>query len=745
MVRKNGGFSWIYRSLIIALALLGPVHYSFTLGSAEHKATSGLSYVPMGYKDVANYYLPSFGVKSFINHDSWEVTDFERRAIVFSMLDQYEQTHLTQGKYIERESVASILKDLHIFCGKNDPLSKNDELGNHLFARINKTETVFGEAVLAHMVANPVRDIQTLQDRQEFIQALINDPAFYTQVEQVVEELKGIEENIIPIWKSRRSIIKGQGNHYYFTADGFKDYNTNQYMLEFRNRFFPLLTASRTILLSEFLEATFHHWLHQTQHNAREIGIVIAGLIGLAGGKLGANEDGTPQDLTPYKIPALLSIFGGLLKKAWFSTVGENRDEKDIFGQNFSGPTMVGHLMHFSQMLLFYYGKYEAVKGIYNSEVTRREFLKGLKGTLVGTKQLFTTFELANKTLKQHNFMPIVDKQHALRDFFLGEERSESLQHLKQLLKTNTFKKDTGISFFPPHMGRILVAYKHVDTVRADLVGPLQVLGQLDAYLSIAKLYKEYKDERVSYSFAQYSNAKLPYFQATDSWNPFVDTDKAVVNDVELGIAHGMRGMILTGSNMGGKSTILKGSALDIWLAQSLTIAPGELVKLTPFGYLGSSLNVADFTGKASSYKAEGLRAQSLLRGKNRCDEDLLGLFIIDELYKGTHADYGAEQCCLFAKELLECPYVLFIFASHFTPRINDLELETEGACENWKVDAIKQPGGGFELPHKLARGVSTVNIAAEIVNQLMADIPSWKEAQGMKKDKIQELAASPV
>jgi len=82
------------------------------------------------------------------------------------------------------------------------------------------------------------------------------------------------------------------------------------------------------------------------------------------------------------------------------------------------------------------------------------------------------------------------------------KQDDEQAQDFLNLLKKGTFKGQP--SFFSFN-GRVLASFKQMYEVKDKLVGQLKAVGQVDAYLSIAKLYKKHaRNSNATYSFVEY-------------------------------------------------------------------------------------------------------------------------------------------------------------------------------------------------------------------------------------------------
>jgi hypothetical protein len=156
----------------------------------------------------------------------------------------------------------------------------------------------------------------------------------------------------------------------------------------------------------------------------------------------------------------------------------------------------------------------------------------------------------------------------------------------------------------------------------------LRALGEFEAFSSVAGLaYDE-----PGFVFPELVSAP-PSFVAQALGHPLIDASRRVTNDVRLpgpGTA-----LLVTGSNMGGKSTLLR----SIGLASVLTSAGGpvcaERLVVSPLA-VRTCLNVRDsLAGNESHFYAEVRRLSEVVDATRG---DLPVLFLLDEVLHGTNA-----------------------------------------------------------------------------------------------------------
>jgi hypothetical protein len=124
-----------------------------------------------------------------------------------------------------------------------------------------------------------------------------------------------------------------------------------------------------------------------------------------------------------------------------------------------------------------------------------------------------------------------------------------------------------------------------------------------------------------------------PLLEGVGLGHPLLPESRMVRNDVVLGTNR--RVLIVSGSNMAGKSTLLRTVGVNVVLAQAGAPVRAERLRLSPLG-VGATLRIQDsLQGGRSRFFAEITRLRQLV--------DLAGgspplLFLLDELLHGTNS-----------------------------------------------------------------------------------------------------------
>jgi len=143
-------------------------------------------------------------------------------------------------------------------------------------------------------------------------------------------------------------------------------------------------------------------------------------------------------------------------------------------------------------------------------------------------------------------------------------------------------------------------------------------------------------------------------------------TSEFVPNDLTLGLhredGSTPRVLLLSGVNMGGKSTCLRQTCLIAILAQIGCFVPAEECSLTPVDRIFTRLGASDriLMGQ-STFFVELAETAAALRGATR-----RSLVIMDELGRGTSTFDGTAIASATVKHLVERSKCLSLFATHY-------------------------------------------------------------------------------
>jgi len=184
------------------------------------------------------------------------------------------------------------------------------------------------------------------------------------------------------------------------------------------------------------------------------------------------------------------------------------------------------------------------------------------------------------------------------------------------------------------HLAYAIERWRHTSgpAVRRWLVAA----GEVEALLSLAGYHYEHPDD----VFPDLS-AGTPCFDGEGLGHPLLSDTVTVRNDVRL--AGELRVLVVSGSNMSGKSTLLRTVGVNAVLAQAGAPVRARRLRLTPLE-IGASIRFQDsLQAGVSRFYAEITRLGLIMR---RAGEAPPVLFLIDELLQGTNSHdrrIGAE------------------------------------------------------------------------------------------------------
>ncbi len=163
----------------------------------------------------------------------------------------------------------------------------------------------------------------------------------------------------------------------------------------------------------------------------------------------------------------------------------------------------------------------------------------------------------------------------------------------------------------------------------------LSAIGEIEALLSLSA----YSYEHPADPFPEFLDGS-PCFNASALGHPLLPAATCVRNDVS--VCGQTRAMLISGSNMSGKSTLMRAVGINTVLAMAGAPVRAARLQLTPF-HLGASILVQDSLHEGSSrFYAEITR----LRAICALAEEHPVLFLLDELLQGTNSKdrlIGAE------------------------------------------------------------------------------------------------------
>ncbi len=158
-----------------------------------------------------------------------------------------------------------------------------------------------------------------------------------------------------------------------------------------------------------------------------------------------------------------------------------------------------------------------------------------------------------------------------------------------------------------------------------------------------------------------------------------------IANDLSLDEA--TRLLVITGPNMGGKSTYMRQAALIIILAHIGSFVPADRLRVGPIDRIFTRIGASDdLAGGRSTFMVEMTETATILN--NATEQSLV---LMDEIGRGTSTFDGLSLAWAAAHHMGETTRAFTLFATHYF-ELTALAQEL-GACDNVHLDATEHRG----------------------------------------------------
>jgi DNA mismatch repair protein MutS len=186
-----------------------------------------------------------------------------------------------------------------------------------------------------------------------------------------------------------------------------------------------------------------------------------------------------------------------------------------------------------------------------------------------------------------------------------------------------------------------------------------------------------------------------------------------VPNDLELDTSRRM--LVITGPNMGGKSTYMRQSALIALLARIGSFVPADAAEIGPIDRIFTRIGASDdLAGGRSTFMVEMTEAANILN--NATDQSLV---LMDEIGRGTSTYDGLSLAWACAQHLGRRVRAFALFATHYF-ELTSLADELE-SCANVHLDATEH-GEQLIFLHAVKEGPANQSYGLQVA--ALAGVP---------------------
>ncbi len=546
----------------------------------------------------------------------------------------------------------NVLRDLNIFY------DSNQNKDNSVFNIINNTSTLYGEYTLRFWLSSPTTNINILKKRQKNIKLLLTQKDLYQNITDRINNIINSENKILWFWQDINEDIQSLYDIVYFKIPYIDTLlNNNELILNISNIYKIFIAPSLTIL--------------------------------------------TP--IMTFIIPYILLMIFNKNKNIQFTSF-----IKLIYNTMSYMPSMFNILPQQYSNKAKYFSLFMA--GIW-------VFLYVQSGyySVISSMQTHKIINILHKKINTiaNLIRNVTEIKTITNNIKMLYKIDEELEYFNNIFKSDIFYNGPKIM---SNKGKILSIYHNFLDNKDKLINILKYIGEIDVYMSLAKLYNKFKSSDNRYCFAKYIKCKVPNILVNNIWHPNLNNNPHLNSIV---IDKNNKNLLITGPNRAGKSIFIKSLAISILFSQTIGIVCASQYKITPFTIINSYLHIPDSTGHCSLFEAEMYRAKdhiNMLKNKERA------FIIMDEIFTSTNYVEGYSAAYAIGKKLSQFNNSVSIITTHFTG-LNKLEEDTGGKIKNYKFSIDRDKDGQIIYTYNLERGYSQQYIALELLKDSNFDI----------------------
>ncbi len=284
-------------------------------------------------------------------------------------------------------------------------------------------------------------------------------------------------------------------------------------------------------------------------------------------------------------------------------------------------------------------------------------------------------------------------------------------------------------------LAREKILYQQVLDHLLSFISPLQTNAGAVASVDVLCCFAE-RAESLKYVQPKFIQASS--LEIVAGRHPVVEniTQPFVSNDASLNAYRQL--LLITGPNMGGKSTYMRQTALIVLLAHCGCFVPANIANIGEIDRIFTRIGASDdLAGGRSTFMVEMTETANILH--NATDKSLV---LLDEIGRGTSTFDGLSLAWAVAKQLLDKNKSLTLFATHYfelTRIVDDCK-----QAANIHLDAVehgKDESKNIVFLHKVEAGAANQSYGIQVAQ--LAGIP--KSVVTSAKRKLTQLENNQV
>lgn len=327
-----------------------------------------------------------------------------------------------------------------------------------------------------------------------------------------------------------------------------------------------------------------------------------------------------------------------------------------------------------------------------------------------------------------------------IQGFFIEVNRSQAERVPTDYVRRQTVKsaerfvtpelksfEDKVLSARERSLARERQLYEDLLTVLIAELGPLQSTATA---LSTLDVLANLTERAVTLRWSKPELTDEPALHIVGGRHPVVEgfSDQPFVPN-DLDFTDQRRMLVITGPNMGGKSTYMRQTALIVILACMGSFVPAERAVLGPIDRIFTRIGASDdLAGGQSTFMLEMTETANILN--NATDRSLV---LMDEVGRGTSTFDGLSLAWASARQIATRIRAFTLFATHYF-ELTALAQETDG-CANVHLDATEH-GEQLVFLHAVKDGPANRSFGLQVA--ALAGVP--REVIGHARRFLEKL-----
>ena len=254
------------------------------------------------------------------------------------------------------------------------------------------------------------------------------------------------------------------------------------------------------------------------------------------------------------------------------------------------------------------------------------------------------------------------------------------------------------------------------DQLLDQLIARLAELQATAAALAALDVLANLAERAVTLRYTAPQLTDEPLVEISEGRHPVVEQfidQPFVPNDLQL--HEDRRILVITGPNMGGKSTYMRQAALIVILARMGSYVPARAARIGPIDRVFTRIGASDdLAGGRSTFMLEMTEAANILNNATA-----QSLVLMDEIGRGTSTYDGLSLAWACAQHLARNTRAFTLFATHYF-ELTSLAAELEG-CTNVHLDATEH-GDKLIFLHTVKEGPANQSYGLQVA--ALAGVP---------------------